>query len=85
MKSRLPGFTAEASLSATVSHHYIASAVQDGPYIRRVMPQLWGSVWLPNGECNPNCACLIWENCPCCIGPGPGGGVLKNPFGSFRL
>ncbi len=31
--------------------------------------------WRPWPGCNPNCACATWVNCPCCIGPGPGGTV----------
>jgi hypothetical protein len=74
MKSRLPGFTAEASLSATRSEYYTASVAQEGGgHAQHVMPQL-RFVWKPIANCNPDCACFTWENCPCCIGPGPGGG-----------
>ena len=70
-KPRLPGFTAEAAVAATRQQHYwfsVGAALEGG--VQRVHPSL--RPWSPPRGCNPNCACLSWEGCPCCTGPGPG-------------
>jgi len=71
----MPGFAAEAAI-------YDRATPYGGQYgyhrQTAVTMQLWKR-W-PGLPCDPTCACITWENCPCCIGPGPGGGGVLWPL-----
>jgi hypothetical protein len=73
--NRIPGFTADLSEGKSPHHYAGGAAIQSG-HVNAVVSQLWrdwGDGWGPGEDCNPSCACLWPNGCPCCIGPGPGG------------
>jgi len=68
---RMPGFTAEASVfpgEAAASARYFATERETVVLQLLAWPKRF-----PGLRCNPSCVCIHSENCPCCIGPGPGG------------
>jgi hypothetical protein len=73
-RPNIPGFTAEISIGLPRNLYSGARYEFTKAATRKILPQMRGLQWRPKPNCNPNCACLSFVDCPCCIGPGPGGG-----------
>jgi hypothetical protein len=73
-RASIPGFTAEDSVARASARYLGAPAGFTNSGGQNILPQISALPWRPRPNCNPNCACLSFRDCPCCIGPGPGGG-----------
>lgn len=80
----LPGFTAEAAVGRSQILYRGLFMVLGDAKREEITPQF--RMWWPNMPgCNPTCACITEEGCPCCIGPGPGGRFSRKAFASRSL
>jgi hypothetical protein len=78
-RANLPGFTAETSLGPARAWYLGSLAGFRNVGAQNISPQMRVLPWQPRPDCNPNCACFSFVDCPCCIGPGPGGGWSRRP------
>jgi hypothetical protein len=78
-RASLPGFTAEISIEPARARYLGSLAGFTNVGTKHISPQIRMLPWRPRPDCNPNCACFSFVNCPCCIGPGPGGGWSLGP------